>query len=151
MSAGTQLDLGDHSLRVVWPVAESFVEPGNDSSVVVSLEPVTTCEGCVSALFLGDLGEQPQQILLGRERFTARDVVKVSHHGSRDQFEGLYQVLAAEIGLIGVGSENTYGHPTQGALDILERSGTRAMRSDERGIMTLSRAPDGTLKIWSER
>ena len=151
VSAGTQLDLGDHRLRVVWPVAESFVEPGNDSSVVVSLEPVTTCEGCVSALFLGDLGEQPQQILLGRERFTARDVVKVSHHGSRDQFEGLYQVLAAEIGLIGVGSENTYGHPTQGALEILERSGTRAMRSDERGIMTLSRAPDGTLKIWSER
>lgn len=54
-----------------------------------------------------------------REDFAPVDVVKVSHHGSRDQFEGLYRVLSAEIGLIGVGEENTYGHPTRGALEIL--------------------------------
>ena len=74
-----------------------------------------------------------------------------SHHGSRDQFDGLYRVLSAEIGLIGVGEENTYGHPTRGALEILEASGTTPLQSDERGIVTVSSTASGKLTIWSER
>jgi competence protein ComEC len=105
----------------------------------------------VSALFLGDLGEQPQRILMGRENFEEFDVVKMSHHGSRDQFEGLYRALSAQVGLIGVGEENTYGHPTKGALDILRESGTHPLRSDQRGIVTLSLTVEGQLMVWSER
>jgi len=151
VSAGTQLDIGDYRLRVVWPYSESFAEPGNDSSVVVSLEPTAGCGSCVSALFLGDLGEQPQRILMGREKFEALDVVKVSHHGSRDQYDGLYGSVRAQVGLIGVGEENTYGHPTRGALDILQASGTLPLRSDHEGIVTLSVDAEGQLVVWSER
>jgi competence protein ComEC len=151
VSAGTHLDIGDYRLRVVWPYSESFAEPGNDSSVVVSLEPTAGCGSCVSALFLGDLGEQPQRILMGREKFEALDVVKVSHHGSRDQYDGLYGSVRAQVGLIGVGEENTYGHPTRGALDILQASGTLPLRSDHEGIVTLSVDAEGQLVVWSER
>jgi competence protein ComEC len=151
VSAGDQLQIGDYFLRALWPLSESFVEPGNDSSVVIALEHDISCKACVSAVFLGDLGERPQRILMGREKFGALDVVKVSHHGSRDQFEGLYRALSAEIGLIGVGDDNTYGHPTGGALDILQASGTMALRSDERGIITISPRAEGKLVIWSER
>ncbi len=151
VSAGTQLDVGDYRLRVVWPYSESFAEPGNDSSVVVSLEPSSQCGSCVSALFLGDLGEQPQRILMGRENLGALDVVKVSHHGSRDQYDGLYRAVQAQVGLIGVGEENTYGHPTRGALDILQASGTLPLRSDQEGIVTLSVDAEGQLVVWSER
>ena len=151
VSAGTRLDVGDYRLRVVWPYSESFAKPGNDSSVVVLLEPTSPCAMCVSALFLGDLGEQPQRILMGRENFGALDVVKVSHHGSRDQYNGLYRKVQAELGLIGVGEENTYGHPTRGALDILEASGTLPLRSDLQGIVTVSVNGDGRLVVWSER
>ena len=103
------------------------------------------------AAFLGDLGEQPQRILMGREDFEPVGLVKVSHHGSRDQFEGLYRALAADVGLIGVGEENTYGHPTSGALGILEAAGTTPLRSDLRGIVTVSSTASGELIIWSER
>jgi len=151
VAAGDQLSLGDYRLRVLWPLQESFVDPGNDSSVVIALEHDASCQDCVSALFLGDLGEQPQRILMGREKPGVRDVVKVSHHGSRDQFEGLYRALSADIGLMGVGEENTYGHPTNAALDILQASGTRALRSDERGLVTISPRAKGELVIWSER
>jgi competence protein ComEC len=151
VSAGTRLDVGDYRLRVVWPYSESFAKPGNDSSVVVLLEPTSPCAMCVSALFLGDLGEQPQRILMGRENFGALDVVKVSHHGSRDQYNGLYRKVQPELGLIGVGEENTYGHPTRGALDILEASGTLPLRSDLQGIVTVSVNGDGRLVVWSER
>lgn len=151
VSAGTQLDVGDYRLRVVWPYSESFAEPGNDSSVVVAWEPTSSCGSCVSALFLGDLGEQPQRILMGRENFEALDVVKVSHHGSSDQYDGLYRAVQAQVGLIGVGEENTYGHPTRGALDILQASGTLPLRSDQEGIVTLSVDAEGRLVVWSER
>jgi competence protein ComEC len=151
VSAGTQLDVGDYRLRVLWPYAESFAEPGNDSSVVVSLEPSSRCPSCVSALFLGDLGEQPQRIVVGRENLGAFDVVKVSHHGSRDQYDGLYRAVEAQVGLIGVGEENTYGHPTRGALDILQASGTLPLRSDLQGIVTVSVDAEGQLVVWSER
>ncbi|MGA0847670.1 MAG: ComEC/Rec2 family competence protein, partial [Pontimonas sp.] len=102
-------------------------------------------------LCLGDLGEEPQRILLAREDFGSLDVVKVSHHGSRDQFEGLYQEIDATVGLIGVGEDNTYGHPTRRALDILASAGTMALRSDERGIITVSPGVNGQLAIWSQR
>lgn len=151
VGAGDQLSLGAYRLRVLWPLSDSYAESGNDSSVVIALEHSASCTSCVSALFLGDLGEQPQRILMGRERFDALDVVKVSHHGSRDQFDHLYAAVSADIGLIGVGKENTYGHPTQAVLDILEASGTTALRSDERGLVTISPRSSGELVIWSER
>ena len=151
VSAGTSLEVGDYRLRVLWPPTQSFVDPGNDSSVVIAVEGAPGCEVCISAVFLGDLGEKPQRIVMGREDFAPVDVVKVSHHGSRDQFDGLYRVLSAEIGLIGVGEENTYGHPTRGALKILEASGTTPLRSDERGIVTVSSTATGKLTVWSER
>ena len=151
VSAGTHLEVGDYRLRVLWPPSQSFVEPGNDSSVVIALEGSPGCEGCISAVFLGDLGEQAQRILMGREDFEPVGLVKVSHHGSRDQFEGLYRALAADVGLIGVGEENTYGHPTSGALGILEAAGTTPLRSDLRGIVTVSSSASGELIIWSER
>ena len=52
---------------------------------------------------------------------------------------------------VGVGEENTYGHPTRGALEILEASGTTPLQSDERGIVTVSSTAKGKLTIWSER
>ena len=151
VSAGNSLPFGRYRLRVVWPLTDSFADAGNDSSVVVAVEPDRPCTYCLSGVFLGDLGEEPQRILLAREDFGSFDVVKVSHHGSRDQFEGLYQDIDATVGLIGVGEDNTYGHPTQRALDILSLAGTVPLRSDEKGIITLSPGEKGQLLIWSQR
>jgi len=39
----------------------------------------------------------------------------------------------------------------RGALEILEASGTTPLRSDERGIVTVSSTATGKLTIWSER
>ena len=45
------------------------IELGNPSSIAVELEPVGDCSnGCLSALFLGDLGEASQARLLALER-----------------------------------------------------------------------------------
>ncbi len=151
VSAGHSAVLGSHVVEVLWPGSEGLSEAGNDSSVVVAVRPLADCSDCLSGVFLGDVGEIPQRILSGREKLPRFDVVKVSHHGSADQFAGLYAEISARVGLLGVGADNTYGHPTDVALDILRAQGSTPLRSDERGTLTLGRNAEGQILVWSER
>ena len=85
--------LGDARWRVVWPPAAG-ARPGNDASVVLDARrgPALPC-----ALFLGDLGEAPQDAAARVGRASgAVDVVKVAHHGSADQSARLYERLARD-------------------------------------------------------
>ena len=110
---------------------------------------VGCASGCLTALFLGDLDEAAQERLPAVGHV---DVVKVAHHGSSDQSEALYQELGATVGLIGVGADNGYGHPTERLLDILERAGTAPVRTDESGLILVSPgAGPGTVTVWRER
>jgi len=101
---------------------------------------------------LGDLGESAQSRLLAEGTISSVDVVKVSHHGSADQFPPLYAALNATIGLVGVGADNGYGHPTADALNMLDDAGTVAVRSDTDGLVLVSGGTGSTtLRLWSER
>jgi competence protein ComEC len=142
--------LGSYSLEVLWPSRAPLGAPGNDSSVVLGLRPASDCQKCLSGLFLGDLGEKTQQILAGRANLGRVDVVKVSHHGSASQFHPLYRTLGAQVGLIGVGADNTYGHPAGSILDVVAETAT-ILRSDLSGTATLHRGETGGIVMWSER
>lgn len=139
--------LGGLDWEVLWPPPRlPGVEPGNEASLVLRVDCVT---GCLSAVFLGDLGEGAQSRLppLGRV-----DVVKVAHHGSSDQSEGLYLGLGAAVGLIGVGADNGYGHPTDRLLEILAGAGTAPVRTDEDGLILVSPGEgEGAVSVWTER
>ncbi|MEE1650984.1 ComEC/Rec2 family competence protein [Brachybacterium sp. J144] len=65
------------------------------------------------------------------------DLLKVAHHGSRRQDPGLYAQLDADLALITVGADNTFGHPTDDLLDLLAGTGTRAVRTDRHGTVVL--------------
>jgi len=147
---GHTLGLEDAELRVLWPSQAPLAAEGNDSSIVVSLMPRPSCASCLSAIFLGDLGEKPQRILQGRHALGPTDVVKVSHHGSADQYHGLYRSLAGTVALIGVGATNTYGHPAPGILGVLTEHSS-VIRSDLLGTVTLHKNPAGDIVVWSER
>jgi competence protein ComEC len=146
--------LGDLRWRVLWPPARlSGIEPGNDASVTLDFQPVGECAaGCLSSVFLGDLGAAAQQRLLAAAPLDRVQVVKVAHHGSADQYEPLYERVHAVVGVISVGADNGYGHPTADALGILERVGTTAERTDEHGLILLRPGADrGTVSVWTER
>jgi len=148
VAKGDSAELGDYTLEVLWPLSSPIGEPGNDSSVVILLVPHT--EDTLSFLGLGDLGERAQQMLMPQLAGRKVDVVKVSHHGSRDQLPALYRQLDADVGLIGVGRDNRYSHPTEQTLQMLQSVGTMPIRSDERGTITLHRSEQG-IELWSVR
>ncbi|CAN5126753.1 hypothetical protein BH11ACT4_BH11ACT4_25680 [soil metagenome] len=154
VSRGPSGLLGDLRWSILWPPKRLLgIEPGNPASVTVEFDPVGACpRGCLGSIFLGDLGEDAQNRLLAANPLGRVDVVKVSHHGSADQSPALYERLDATVGLIGVGVDNGYGHPTQTLLDILARVGTAAYRTDLDGMLLVEPGEKpGTVSVWTER
>ena len=154
VSAGDRGQFGDQQWRVLWPPAQlSGIDPGNDASVAVEFLPRSDClRHCLSSVFLGDLGESAQARLAAANTFSRVDVVKVSHHGSGDQYPALYAELQATLGLIGVGADNGYGHPTDSALGMLAEAGTAVARSDLQGLVLVSpTSRSGVVSVWSEK
>ncbi|MBB5632268.1 competence protein ComEC [Cryobacterium mesophilum] len=144
--------LGEFRWEVLWPPARlGTIQPGNPASVTVTFDGVGECaSGCLSSLFLGDLGEEAQSRMLGAAHPGVVDVVKVAHHGSADQCERLYDAVRARVGIISVGAGNTYGHPTDALLGILRRAGTIVTRTDLEGMVLLSPAPGGGVAVWTQ-
>jgi competence protein ComEC len=153
VSRGRSGMLGELRWEVLWPPARlGTIEPGNPASVTVRFDGVGACsDGCLSSLFLGDLGEEAQSRMLGVAHPAEVDVVKVAHHGSADQYERLYQQLRAKVGVIGVGADNNYGHPTDALLGMLTRAGTLITRTDLEGMILLSPDANGGVQVWTER
>jgi len=147
-SIGMSGSLGEARWKVLWPEADPVVFPsGNDASVVLEISG----GGVPRALLLGDLGAAAQRRLLaaGQVRGTYA-VVKVAHHGSGDQEPELYAAVRAPVALIGVGADNDYGHPRAETLAFLDAVGSRALRTDMRGLILLGVREDELL-LWSAR
>lgn len=130
--------VGDVTLQVLWPTADSPTEGtgdgshANDASVVLLAE----VRG-VRILLAGDL-EPPGQAALARlVPGLDVDVLKVPHHGSRHQDLGFLTSLRAEIGLVSVGADNDYGHPAPEVVDVLEQAGTQVLRTDTEGDLAV--------------
>lgn len=148
VSRGETGSIGTLGWQVLWP-PPSGVEPGNPASVTMLITP-DRC-ACLSGIFLGDLGQESQLRLLGAAHPGPVDVVKVAHHGSADQEPALYEALRASVGLVGVGADNDYGHPTQKLLGILSAVGTRALRTDLNGLILVAPGPEHGVRVWTER
>jgi competence protein ComEC len=147
--AGDTGTLGALRWNILWPVRGwTVMQVGNPGSVTIGFDG----RG-IRSLFLGDLGEEAQNAMLGVSHPLPVDVVKVAHHGSADQSARLYQRLRASAGLISVGADNGYGHPTRRLLAILDATGTAALRTDQAGMLVVAPAESGggALVVWSER
>lgn len=139
---------GEYSWKVLAPTKSAAeAKDSNDASVAMAfLGPR------LDILLLGDLGEQGQERihsdvveLLGGSKSPL--VLKVSHHGSNDQFALLHETLRPEIALVSVGEKNGYGHPGTVLLDLLERSGSLVLRTDTSGSVAVG--ANGDRLTWA--
>lgn len=150
VSRGERGMLGALAWEVLWPPPRG-PDPGNDASVALrwtcGVEPP-----CLTAVMLGDLGAEAQARLAGGAVLHGVDVVKVSHHGSADQSPDLYERLRATVGLIGVGADNDYGHPTEPLLGMLGATGTEPLRTDLHGLILVAPGErPGEVDVWTAR
>ena len=126
-------------------------EDSNDASVILRVE---TSQWLLLAF--ADAGERAQMRTVRlRNSLLNRTpgkplIVKVSHHGSADQYAELFEDLRPEVALFSAGKSNSYGHPTKRALEIFEKAGAAIFRTDQQGAIALTML-DGSLNVLTER
>lgn len=125
---GTQVQVGDMFLNVVWPqrVIAAGSIPNNASVSFMLSAP----QGRVA--FLGDIEPEAQTAILAHSDLAA-DVVKVPHHGSAQFVAGLPAAVQPQIALIGVGDGNTFGHPTPEAVGAWQQVGATVFTTELNG------------------
>lgn len=149
---GAAGDSGSSPSLLSWSVlAPETGNPPSDSNAA-SLVLLVQVRGH-GVLLLADTGFDEQLRLQGRALLgdTQIDIIKVAHHGSRDQDMSLFGRIRAEWGVISVGAENRYGHPNANTLQEMALAGTRALRTDRLGSVALVAQADGSLRAWAQR
>ena len=141
--------IGDYRWRVLTPSRTAGeAEDSNDGSI-----GMLWSSSRLNFLTLADLGEKAQMRIVEQDAGLVSEarsrplVLKVAHHGSADFYPELYEALRAPVALIGVGRENSYGHPTQRALDSLWLAGSRVFRTDLEGDIAVSIGAAGELTV----
>lgn len=135
VAAGQRFRLGAAVVEVLSPTADrSLGRDPNDNSLVLR---VASPDG--SILLTGDVEQAAQTRLLGRPDLLRADVLKVPHHGGNTNADGFLDAVAAHTAVIGVGTDNDYGHPHPDVLADL--AGTTVLRTDDGGTLTTTVHP----------
>jgi competence protein ComEC len=122
---GTTTRIGSFTVRVLGPVRR-YASP-NDGSVVVMVEA-----NGVNVLMSGDI-ETHAQSDLGP---LPSDIMKVPHQGAATSSPQWLATSPASVAVISVGP-NTFGHPSQDVIAILEAGGAVVRRTDLEGSITI--------------
>ena len=116
---------------------EGDAQDVNDAGLVVRLDT-----GSLVLLAVGDVGADVQGAILGSVgpgRLRA-DVTTVAHHGSADQLPAFYAAVGARVAVASAGRDNSYGHPTDRARDVVTASGARVLATATDGDVALRAA-----------
>lgn len=107
---------------VLWPSSNRVISENsiNNNSLVCKMVYQN-----FSCIFTGDIEEIAEKAILEKYKDTntlKSTILKVAHHGSKSSsIEEFINALKPKIALIGVGENNTFGHPNTGVLERLER------------------------------
>ena len=118
----------------------------NESSLAMRLT-----YGDFAAQFTGDLGFDQEEELLASGRLSPVTLLEVGHHGSAESSSPEFlQALSPEVGVVQVGADNSYGHPTGEALSRVRAVGAEVYRTDRQGNITVT--TDGiSYRVKTER
>jgi competence protein ComEC len=89
-------------------------------------------------LLTGDVERAGQRDLLRDDRARLEaELITVPHHGAATTEFDFLAATGAQIGVIGVGHDNTYGHPHADVLAMLGELDIKVVRSDRDGSTTV--------------
>ena len=126
----TTLPLGEATLTVYPPL-------GDDSSNERGLVYLVSA-GDYDLLITGDIDTEMERRLIERYDLPDIEALVVGHHGSKYSTSAeLLDALRPETAFISVGS-NSYGHPSDQAMERLSERGITIYRTDLQGDLRLS-------------
>ena len=106
-----------------------------------------------SMLFTGDIEEVTENEIIEKYEESNKlqtDVLKVAHHGSKTSTTpNFLELVKPKIALIGVGKNNTFGHPNEAVIKRLQDIGAKIYRTDQMGEIILRVNGRGRMVITS--
>jgi len=142
------INLGDAVLEIIPPPnLEAYDRNNNSIGVVLDF-------GDFEAAFTGDAEEQEFAWWQANtpEYLKAVEVYKASHHGSNNgDDEASMSVWQPEVVVIGVSSGNSFGHPTEQALDLYKAANATVYRTDQHGSVVVTADASGVYRVSTEK
>jgi len=133
-ASGIKIPLKNVDAVFLAPVSDKYEELNNYSGVL------RLQYGDNVFLFTGDaeaLSEEEMLAAHPSELFRAQ-VLKVGHHGSKSSTsEAFLSAVLPEYGIISTGEDNSYKHPHEETLDILQQYGVSVLRTDIQGTIII--------------
>lgn len=139
---------GQLSVRLkVWS-ADAHHAEANDNSLVAFFEisdpelpmgVVGSAQDPLTLLALGDMEEEAAAAMIRGEGLPEEvDLLKVAHHGAANGGTMVLEQIRPAAAFIGVGEDNSYGHPSPNILDALEDRGAAVYRTDIHGTVVIT-------------
>lgn len=123
VEAGQRINIEkDLYFDILWPNNKEQINDNllNNNSLVCKLTYKS-----FSMLFTGDIEEIAERAILEKYKSTNRlkaTILKVAHHGSKSSsIKKFLNTVKPKIALIGVGENNTFGHPNKEVLERFKR------------------------------
>jgi competence protein ComEC len=142
LDLGQALAWSTHAqIRVLHVDAEA--RDANAGSLALSL-----AYGNVTLALTGDMTCEAEDRVLAADAVDDVTVTQVAHHGSATSTcQPWLEATQPEVGVIGVGADNRYGHPHDEVLDRLTAHGVTVYRTDDHGTVEVT--TDG--EAWDVR
>ena len=130
--AGFTYSMGEVEIQILGPCDQD--EDLNNMSVVAKVS-----YGDSSFLITGDCSfDEEDDIMDNYYNHLESDVLKVGHHGSSGSTSvDWLEAIEPEIAVISVGEGNSYGHPHDEIIELLEKNGVEILRTDIEGDIIL--------------
>lgn len=146
---GDKIKIGRYSeFKILFPTSRLLSEnPLNNNSIVAQFN-----YNNFKMLFTGDIEKlAEQQILKAEKAEIGADILKVAHHGSKtSSIPEFIKAVKPKIALIGVGKNNTFGHPNQQTIKNLENIKCRIYRTDLQGEIIIKIDQKGRMNVKSK-
>ena len=107
-----------------------------------------------TCLFTGDIEEIAEKRILETYKNNINllnsTVLKVGHHGSKtSSIQEFLNYIKPKIALIGVATNNTFGHPSNEVLERLKKCGCTIYRTDKQGEIMIIVNNTSQIKVRS--
>lgn len=135
---------------ILWPNSQNIINENaiNNNSLVCKMNYKD-----FSCIFTGDIEKVAEEAILQKYKNTNKlkaTILKVAHHGSKSSsIQEFLNEVKPQIAIIGVGKNNTFGHPNEDVLKRIEEQRSKIYRTDLNGQITIKVNKKG--KIWIEK
>ena len=144
VKAGDKIQIDENtSISVLFPT-ENLINENilNNNSLVAKFTYAMDETREFSMVLTGDIEEIAEDEIVSIYRNTNElkaNILKIAHHGSKTSTtQDFLNLVKPKIALIGVGENNSFGHPNKVTLDKLNNLGIKIFRTDLSGEITIT-------------